>query len=66
MYTKEARDITLMVYNDIGEMMKKEQRTLKEGLNEWNVETEKWAKGVYYFIINNGDKPVTKQVIKLN
>jgi subtilisin-like proprotein convertase family protein len=66
MYTKEAREITLMVYNDIGEMMKKEQKSLKEGLNEWNVETEKWAKGVYYFIINNGDKPVTKQVIKLN
>jgi hypothetical protein len=31
----------------------------------WNINTETWAKGVYYFIINNGDKPITKQVIKV-
>lgn len=66
MYSKEVMDITLIVYNDIGELMKKEQKALKEGLNEWNITTEKWAKGVYYFIINNNEKPITKQVIKLN
>lgn len=65
MYSKDAMDITLIVYNDIGELMKDDQKTLKEGLNEWNISTEKWAKGVYYFIIKSDDKPITKQVIKL-
>ena len=65
MYSKDVMDITLIVYNDIGQLMKDEQKTLKEGLTEWNVGTEKWAKGVYYFIIKNDNKPITKQVIKL-
>ena len=42
-----------------------QQKTLKEGLNEWNISTEKWAKAVYYFIIKSDAKPITKQVIKL-
>jgi hypothetical protein len=65
MYSKDAIDVTLNVYNDIGELMRRDQKTMKEGMNEWNINTETWAKGVYYFIINNGDKPITKQVIKL-
>lgn len=65
MYSKDVIDVTLNVFNDIGELMKNDQKTMKEGLNEWNINTETWAKGVYYFIINNGDKPITRQVIKL-
>lgn len=65
MYSKDISDVTLAVYNDIGELIKSDLKTLKAGLNEWNINTESWAKGVYYFIVNNGDKPITKQVIKL-
>ncbi len=65
MYSKDVMDITLLVYNDIGELMIDQQKTLKEGLNEWNISTEKWAKAVYYFIIKSDAKPITKQVIKL-
>jgi hypothetical protein len=65
MYSKEPLEITLTVYNDIGELMKSEQKVLKDGLNEWTILTEKWARGVYYFILTNNYKPITKQVIKL-
>ncbi len=65
MYAKDVTEVTLTVYNDIGELMKNEQKTLKEGLNEWNINTEEWAKGVYYFILKHEGKPLTKQVIKL-
>jgi hypothetical protein len=65
LYTKDEVEASLIVYNELGELMKKDQKSLKEGLNTWNITTEKWAKGVYYFIINNGEKPITKQVIKL-
>jgi subtilisin-like proprotein convertase family protein len=66
MYAKEVTDISLVVYNDIGQVMTNELKTLKAGLNEWKVNTEKWAKGVYYFIVTSSEKPVTKQVIKLD
>ena len=66
LYTEEEREVNLKVFNDLGELLKHEQKQLTIGLNEWNIATEEWAKGVYYFIINNGEKPLTKQVIKLN
>ena len=65
MYTKDVMDITLTVYNDIGELMRTEEKRLKEGMNQWTISTETWAKGVYYFILKNDLKPITKQVIKL-
>lgn len=65
MYTKDVIDVSLVVYNDIGQIMKNEIKTLKIGLNEWSINTEKWSKGVYYFIVTTSDKPITKQVIKL-
>jgi len=65
MYSKDPLEISMSIFNDIGELMRSEQKTLKEGLNEWNINTENWAKGVYYFIINNGEKPITKQVVKI-
>ncbi len=65
MYTKDVMDVTLTVYNDIGELMMDDKKTLKEGLNEWNISTEKWARAVYYFIIKTDGNPITKQVIKL-
>ncbi|MDB5227452.1 MAG: hypothetical protein JWN78_1645, partial [Bacteroidota bacterium] len=65
MYTKDVMDITLTVYNDIGELMRTEGKQLKEGMNLWTISTETWAKGVYYFILKNDYKPITKQVIKL-
>ncbi|MBK9328830.1 MAG: proprotein convertase P-domain-containing protein [Sphingobacteriales bacterium] len=64
-YSKEPADITLTIYNDIGQLMKNEIKTMKAGLNEWKIETQQWAKGVYYFIVTNEQQPVTRQVIKL-
>ena len=64
-YTKDEIDVSLAVFNDIGEQMMNEHKTMKVGLNEWNINTVKWAKGVYFFAINNGQKPLTRQVIKL-
>ncbi len=64
-YTKDEIEVSLAVYNDIGEQMMNEHKTMKVGLNEWNINTLKWAKGVYFFVINNGQKPLTRQVIKL-
>jgi hypothetical protein len=64
-YTKDPIDVKLKVVNDIGQIIDDTQITLKQGMNQWNVDTRTWSKGVYYFIINNNDKPVTKQVIKL-
>lgn len=64
-YTKDAMDIKLKVYNDIGQIINDSQMTLKSGINTWNIDTKTWSKGVYYFIINNNDKPITRQVIKL-
>ena len=65
MYSKDILDLGLSVYNDIGQLMQSEHKILKEGLNEWEIDTKSWAKGVYYFIINNGEKPITRQIIKL-
>lgn len=65
MYSKDQTVVTLTVYNGIGELMRNEQKVLKEGLNEWLIDTDKWAKGVYYFILSNDYKPVTRQVVKL-
>lgn len=65
-YTHQPKEVKVIVYNELGEIMHQEVRWLKEGLNDWIFATEKWAKGVYFFNINNGEKPLTKQVIKLN
>jgi len=57
--------VKLKVFNDIGQIINDSQITLKPGVNNWNIDTKTWSKGVYYFIINNNDKPITRQVIKL-
>ncbi|HUM52744.1 MAG TPA: T9SS type A sorting domain-containing protein, partial [Chitinophagales bacterium] len=64
-YTKDVIDVKLKVFNDIGQIINDSQITLKPGVNNWNIDTKTWSKGVYYFIINNNDKPITRQVIKL-
>ncbi|MBK6274702.1 MAG: T9SS type A sorting domain-containing protein [Saprospirales bacterium] len=65
-YTKDVIDVKLKVFNDIGQIINDSQITLKPGVNNWNIDTKTWSKGVYYFIINNNDKPITRQVIKLH
>lgn len=65
-YSNEPKIVDLIVYNGLGEIIKQANKNLKEGLNEWTIQTENWAKGVYYFILNNGEKKMTKQVVKLN
>lgn len=64
-YTKDQTDVELTIYNDIGELMKNEQKIIKEGLSKWEIPTDKWAKGVYYFLIKNNEKTITKQIVKL-
>lgn len=65
LFTKDITSVNLSVYNDIGALMKDEEKTLKEGINNWEIPTEKWSKGVYYFILKLEDKLITKQVVKL-
>ncbi|MFN8266733.1 MAG: T9SS type A sorting domain-containing protein [Chitinophagales bacterium] len=65
LFAKDITTVDLTVYNDIGALMKDEQRTLKEGINSWEISTEKWSKGVYYFILKLEDRLITKQVVKL-
>jgi subtilisin-like proprotein convertase family protein len=64
-YSKDIIDVSLKVVNDIGQIVSDLQTTLKQGITQWDIDTKTWSKGVYYFMINNNEKPITKQVIKL-
>lgn len=65
MYSAERKEVKLVVYNELGELMLNETKIMNVGLNEWNISTVTWAKAVYYFKINSGDKPITKKVLKI-
>ena len=64
LFSKNITEINLTVFNDIGALIKEEQRTLKEGINNWEISTEKWSKGVYFFTLKNEERRITKQIIK--
>jgi len=63
-FSKETAEVTLQVYNLLGEMLEERHMTARPGENYFPFNGETLSPGTYCFVLRSGDSAVSRMIVK--
>lgn len=61
--TKQASSVRFSIVNSNGVVMTEQQIMATEGLNQYRLEPENWASGLYFLILKNGEQTLLRKLV---
>lgn len=61
--TEESQNLTIEVYDVVGQMVYQEEMYAERGLNQYGLPAADWMSGIYFCRIDNGREVITRRIM---